>query len=107
MNREEIKYIKTENGYKVSMPLITDDELEKIDFNFHSIVDEYIKEFSNKREKTIEQRLIYYLQQENQQLKERIDKAIEYIESRARNAGVVLMPREKELIEILKGDSNE
>lgn len=69
MNKEEIKYIKTENGYKVSTPLITDDELEEIDFNFHSIVDEYLKEFSNRREKTIEQRLIYDLEQENKKLK--------------------------------------
>lgn len=69
MSKEEIKYIKTENGYKVSMSLITDDELEKIDFNFHSMIDEYIKEFNNKKDKTIEQRLIYDLQQENKQLK--------------------------------------
>lgn len=86
MNKEEIKYVQTQNGYKITMPLLTDDELEKIDFNFHSIVDEYIKEFSNKREKAIEQRLIYDLQQENKQLKEELlekkcsDKDVEYQE---------------------------
>ena len=51
--------------------------------------------------------IIYDLQQENKQLQERIDKAIEYIKSRARNAGVQLMPREKELLEILRDEDIE
>lgn len=34
----------------------------------------------------------------------RIDKAIEYITSRSIKAGVELMPREKELLKILKGE---
>ena len=42
------------------------------------------------------------------ELQKRIDKAKEYIESRARKAGVELMPREIELLEILnKGESND
>lgn len=40
-------------------------------------------------------------------LEERINKAIEYIESRHIKAGVELMPREKELLDILKGEENE
>lgn len=114
MNKEEIKYVKTENGYKVTMPLITDDELQKIDFNFNSIIDEYIKEFNNKREKTIEQRLIYDLYHENKQLKERIDKAIEILESIDNDfydyeVERLIIGRNNiiELLDILKGDSNE
>lgn len=37
-------------------------------------------------------------------LEQRIDKAIEFIVSRANKAGVQLMPREEKLLEILKGD---
>ena len=41
------------------------------------------------------------------ELQERIDKAIEYITSRSIKAGVELMPREKELVKILKGSDKE
>ena len=37
----------------------------------------------------------------------RIEKAVEYIESRAKKAGVKLMPREEELLNILNGRSDE
>ena len=40
----------------------------------------------------------------SKELQERIDKAIEYITSRSIKAGVELMPREKELLKILKGE---
>lgn len=41
---------------------------------------------------------------EKEELQDRIDKAIEYITSRSIKAGVELMPREKELLKILKGE---
>lgn len=128
MNKEEIKYIKTENGYEFSLPFLTKDELEQIDFNFHSIVNEYIKEFNNKKERTIEQRLIYDLQQENKKLNMQLDqalkdydeemqknmKAIEYIEEdykRIKKMQIGLpieidtsMPIYDDLLEILKGE---
>lgn len=50
---------------------------------------------------------ISYIRIERDKLQERIDKAIEYIESRHIKAGVELMPREKELLEILKGSDKE
>ena len=47
-------------------------------------------------------------QQEIERLNNIINEAIEYIESRARKAGVRLMPREIELLEILnKGEKND
>lgn len=52
----------------------------------------------------------YVILELNNQLQDKIskiDKAIEYIKSRARKAGVQLMPREKELLEILEGKENE
>ena len=45
-----------------------------------------------------------YYEKQIEELQERIDKVIEYIESRAREAGVKLMPREKELLSILRGE---
>lgn len=38
-------------------------------------------------------------------LQERIDKSVEFIVSRANKAGVQLMPREEELLKILKGEN--
>lgn len=50
---------------------------------------------------------IALLTDKNIELQEKIDKAIEYIKSRAKKAGVQLMPREKELLEILGDGNNE
>ena len=48
----------------------------------------------------------FVLYGEKEELQQRIDKAIEYIESRAKKAQVKLMPREIELLNILRGEDN-
>lgn len=56
---------------KISMPLIDDIELQRIDTFYNDIVSEYTKAFVKEKEQVIIQRLMMNLQQENQQLKER------------------------------------
>lgn len=71
---------------------------------FLSENDERFKELSKENQFTINAigyGVKYY------DLSRRIDKAIEYIESRHIKAGVELMPREKELLDILKGEDKE
>lgn len=55
--------------------------------------------------------IVYNLQQENQQLKERIDKAIKYIKSKLFSENFEFNSNERlvrmELSSILKGDNNE
>lgn len=55
---------------KISMPLIDDIELQRIDTFYNDIVSEYTKAFVKEKEQVIIQRLMMNLQQENQQLKE-------------------------------------
>lgn len=58
---------------KISMPLIDDIELQRIDNYYNDIVKEYTKAFVKEKEQVIVQRLMINLQQENQQLKEVVD----------------------------------
>ena len=76
---------------KITMPLIDDIELQRIDTFYNDIVSKYTKTFVKEKEQVITQRLMMNLQKENTELKEkvknmenlqnRIDKVIEYIES--------------------------
>ncbi len=59
---------------KISMPLIDDIELQRIDNYYNDIVKEYTKAFLKEKEQVIAQRIMMNLQQENQQLKEQIEK---------------------------------
>ena len=64
MNREELK---------ISIPLIDDIELQKIDTFYNDIVSEYTKSFVKEKEQVIVQRLMMNLQQENSRLKEELE----------------------------------
>ena len=66
---------------KITMPLIDDIELKRIDTFYNDIVSEYTKAFVKEKDQVIAQRLMMNLQQENEQLKNKIDKAIEYIKN--------------------------
>lgn len=63
MNEENV-------SVKISMPLIDDIELQKIDTFYNDIVSEYTKAFVKEKEQVITQRLMMNLQQENVELKE-------------------------------------
>lgn len=75
MNKEEVTQVK------ISMPLIDNIELQRIDTFYNDIVSEYTKAFVKEKEQVIIQRLMKNLQQENQQLKSVIKEIREYINS--------------------------
>ena len=58
---------------KISIPLIDDIELQRIDTFYNDIVSEYTKSFVEEKEKVIVQRLMMNLQQENSRLKEELE----------------------------------
>ena len=58
---------------KISIPLIDDIELQRIDAFYNDIVSEYTKSFVKEKEQVIVQRLMMNLQQENSRLKEELE----------------------------------
>lgn len=80
LNKEEIE----DNAVKISVPLITDDELRNIDNNFESIVEEFTKSYVKEKELVIAQYImqkqqdkIDKLEQSNQKLIEKLEDDIE------------------------------
>ena len=65
---------------KISMPLIDDIELHRIDNFYNDIVSEYTKAFVKEKEQVIAQRLMMNLQQENKQLKEELKYTVPIVE---------------------------
>ena len=120
---------------KISMPLIDDIELQRIDTFYNDIVEEYTKAFVKEKEQVIVQRLMKNLQQENSQLNEllekqkennikkygeilnlrgenlqlkrRIEKAIEYYEIIDNRNTYVEISELRHLINLLKGEKDE
>ena len=58
---------------KISIPLIDDIELQRINTFYNDIVSEYTKSFVKEKEQVIVQRLMMNLQQENSRLKEELE----------------------------------
>ena len=59
---------------KISMPLIDDIELKRIDNFYNDIVDEYTKAYVKEKEQVIIQRLMKNLREENQHLQQELTK---------------------------------
>ena len=75
-------------SYKITMPLIDTEELQRIDNNYNELVDEFIKQFVKEKDMILAQRIMMNLRKENkklhienQKLKEAINKAIDEIET--------------------------
>lgn len=72
-------------SYKITMPLIDTEELQRIDNHYNELVDEFIKQFVKEKDMIIAQRIMMNLRkenklllEENQKLKEKIKKIVEY-----------------------------
>ena len=95
---------------KISMPLIDNIELQRIDNFYNDIVSEYTKAFVKEKEQVIIQRLMKNVQQENNQLKDRINKAVEELNNglseldKRRREEVYIEQYIEEAIDLLKGD---
>ena len=75
-------------SYKITMPLIDDEELQRIDNHYNELVDEFTKQYTKEKDMIVAQRIMMNLRKENkklhienQKLKEVIDKAIDEIET--------------------------
>lgn len=70
---------KEENTLKISVPLITDEEIRRIDNNFNSIVDEFTKQFIHDKELAIAQHIIQKQQKELEKKDKILDLMAEFI----------------------------
>jgi len=84
---------------KISMPLIDDIELQRIDTFYNDIVEEYTKAFVKEKEQVILQRVMKNLQQENSQLKEVIETL--------KNTNTLLIKQKYQLEKDLDNESNK
>ena len=94
MNEENV-------SVKISMPLIDDIELQRIDTFYNDIVSEYTKAFVKEKEQVIVQRLMMNLQQENARLKDKIEKSIDKLEYYNSGEDLWYVPIQ-DIIDILK-----
>lgn len=75
-------------SYKITMPLIDDEEIQRIDNHYNELVDEFTKQYTKEKDMIVAQRIMMNLRKENkklhienQKLKEAINKAIDEIET--------------------------
>lgn len=101
MNKEEIE---ESNVLKVKVPLITDEELRKIDDNFNNIVNEFLKNVIYDKELAIaqyiiskQQRYIEQLENKVKELEKVLDERFVYVTG-ARTVYGRLMQLSKEII---------
>lgn len=59
-------------SYKITMPLINNEELQRIDIHYNELVDEFIKQFVKEKDMIITQRLMMNLRKENKELKKQL-----------------------------------
>lgn len=57
-------------SYKITMPLINDEELQIIDNHYNELVDEFTQQFVKEKDMIIEQRIMMNLRKENELLLE-------------------------------------
>lgn len=62
--------------YKIELPLLEKDEIDTIDNYFNEISDDFMQKYVHDKDLAVAQRLIKNLREENKQLREVIDKAI-------------------------------
>lgn len=74
MNKEEIE--KDNRAIKISMPLLTEEEMLKIDNNFNEIVDKIKNQFIKEKDLAIAQYIINKQQKELEQKESILDKVI-------------------------------
>lgn len=55
-------------SYKITMPLINDEELQRIDNHYNELVDEFTKQYTKEKDMIVAQRIMMNLRKENKQL---------------------------------------
>ena len=81
MNKEEIE---KDNTFKISMPLVTDEDIRKIDNNFENIVKEFTKSYVKEKDLVLAQYIMKNQQDKLDQLESDKQKLIEKLEEKIR-----------------------
>lgn len=79
LSKEEIE---KDNAFKISMPLITDEDIRKIDNNFENIVKEFTKSYVKEKDLVLAQHIMKKQQDKLDQLEADKQKLIEKLEER-------------------------
>lgn len=77
LSKEEIE---KDNTFKISMPLITDEDIRKIDNNFENIVKEFTKSYVKEKDLVLAQYIMKKQQDKLDQLESDKQKLIEKLE---------------------------
>lgn len=106
LSKEEIE----NNKLSVSIPLITDEEIRKIDNNFEFIVKEFTKSFVKEKDLVLAQYIMKKQQDKIDKLESDKQKLIEKLEEdketlKKENADGTLQDYVIRLLEILKGEN--
>ena len=67
-------------SYKITMPLINNEELQRIDNHYNELVDEFTKQYTKEKDMIVAQRIMMNLRKENKQLHIENQKQKEVIE---------------------------
>ena len=55
-------------SYKITMPFINNEELQRIDNNYNELVDEFTKQYTKEKDMIVAQRIMMNLRKENKKL---------------------------------------
>lgn len=109
LSKEEIE---KENTFKISMPLITDEDIRKIDNNFENIVKEFTKSYVKEKDLVLAQYIMKKqqdkldkLESDTQKLIEKLEKIKYDLEFDRRQNNYSYLYDIKEILSILKGES--
>lgn len=110
LSKEEIE---KDNTFKISMPLITDEEIRQIDNNFENIVKEFTKSYVKEKDLVLAQYIIKKQQDKIDQLESDKQKLIEKLEKILKEYENVIANEESamnlyaEILKIVKGVEND
>lgn len=113
--------IEKDNTLKISVPLITNEELRNIDNNFESIINKFTKSYVKEKELAIAQYIMQKQQNKIEQLESKEQKLIEKLENRIKELNnksggntfhvqsiINAEKREnEEILKILKGENDD
>ena len=104
-------------SYKITMPLIDDEEIQRIDNHYNELVDKFIKQFVKEKDMIIAQRIMMNLRKENklllkenQKLKKQLETVRKKYEFESKNRDKIwkiLMKKETQQKEFIAYLENE
>lgn len=103
--------IKKDNTFKISMPLITDEDIRKIDNNFENIVKEFTKSYVKEKDLVLAQYIMKKQQDkldklasDKQKLIEKLEEAIDFTKTSKDLTSKAKIEVLENVLKILKGE---